>query len=139
MGGARGPGGRDQGPGKVGNGRAELVPGQAETRLGHPVDGGGIGMDRSVSYPRRPAASVRLRLTWATIIALIAVLGPAAGGSADPKTGCPVGTGWNEMTVEDVAARVWPALVDQSPWEDEADFRESASVPTTATAMAGSA
>jgi len=47
------------------------------------------------------------------------------GGVSAPKTGCPVGTGWNEMTVEGVAARVWPALIDQSPWVDEADFRES--------------
>lgn len=85
-------------------------------------------MDRASSL-RRPAASVRLRLAWATMIALTAVIVPAAGASADSKTGCPVGTGWNEMTVEDVAARVWPALLDQSPWEDEADFRESAVRP----------
>jgi hypothetical protein len=72
---------------------------------------------------------VRLRLVWATIVALIALIAAAGGASAVPKTGCPVGTGWNEMTVEEVAARVWPALLDQSPWADEADFRESAVRP----------
>ena len=43
-----------------------------------------------------------------------------------------MGTGWNEMTVEEVAQRVWPALLDQSPWTDEADFRESAVRPIDA-------
>lgn len=86
-------------------------------------------MGRSRSGSRRSGASVRLRLAWATLIALIALIAAAGGASADPKTGCPVGSGWNEMTVEEVAARVWPALLDQSPWADEADFRESAVRP----------
>lgn len=71
----------------------------------------------------------KLRVVWTTLIALAALVSITASASAAPKTGCPVGTGWNEMTVEAVAERVWPALLDQSPWVDEADFRESAVRP----------
>jgi len=66
-----------------------------------------------------------LRLVWATLVALAAVVSISASASADPKAGCPVGTGWSEMTVEEVAARTWPALLDPSPFADEADYRES--------------
>ena len=52
--------------------------------------------------------------------------GPAL---AEPKTGCPVGTGWEELTVEAVAEAVWPQLLDQSPWTDQQDFQESAARP----------
>jgi hypothetical protein len=86
-------------------------------------------MGGSRSGSRRSGAWVGRRLASATTIALIALIATAGGASADPKTGCPVGSGWNEMTVEDVAARVWPALLDQSPWANEADFRESAVRP----------
>jgi hypothetical protein len=57
---------------------------------------------------------------------MLMVAGPA---SADPKSGCPVGTGWEELTVETVAATVWPELLDQSPWTDQQDFQESAVRP----------
>ena len=70
-----------------------------------------------------------LRLVRTTLIALAALISISASALAAPKTGCPVGTGWNEMTVEGVAERVWPALLDPSPWVDEADFRESAVRP----------
>jgi hypothetical protein len=70
-----------------------------------------------------------LRLLAAAVVALSCMVVLATGASGAPKTGCPVGTGWNEMTVEDAAARVWPALLDQSPWEDELDFQESAVRP----------
>lgn len=67
----------------------------------------------------------RLRPLCITLIGLATVLSTTASASADPKTGCPVGTGWNEMTVEEVAARTWPALLDTSPWANEAEYRES--------------
>lgn len=67
----------------------------------------------------------KLRLVWATLIALAALTSITASASAAPKTGCPVGTGWNEMTVEEAAARTWPALLDPSPFADEAEYRES--------------
>ena len=49
------------------------------------------------------------------------VAGPAF---AAQKNGCPVGTGWDELTVEAVAALVWPELLDQSPFADQQEFQE---------------
>ena len=71
-----------------------------------------------------------MRRTSSALFALVLsgvfmVAGPA---SADPKLGCPDGT-WEELTVEAVAATVWPELVDQSPWTDQQDFQESAVRP----------
>jgi hypothetical protein len=43
--------------------------------------------------------------------------------------GCPVGSGWSEVDVTGAAATIWAELVDQSPWTDEDDFRESAIAP----------
>ena len=56
---------------------------------------------------------------------LVMVAGPV---SAAPKFGCPDGT-WEELTVEAVAAVVWPELLDQTPWTDQLDFQESAVRP----------
>ena len=59
------------------------------------------------------------------ILAAAAMFSLTMPASADPKVGCPTGTGWDEMTVEQAAATIWPALVDQSPWEGETDFQET--------------
>ena len=56
---------------------------------------------------------------------LVIAAGPV---SAVPKTGCPAGT-WEEMSVEAVAAIVWPVLLDQTPWTDQQDFQESSVRP----------
>ena len=57
-------------------------------------------------------------------LVLTALLLVAGAASADPKTGCPVGTGWDELTVEEVAELVWPELLDQSPFADQEEFQE---------------
>jgi hypothetical protein len=51
-----------------------------------------------------------------TALACAALSTALLGGTAlaAPKEGCPVGSGWDEWTVEAAAARIWPALVDQS-------------------------
>jgi hypothetical protein len=50
--------------------------------------------------------------------------------SAAPKTGCPAAdSAWQLYTVEDAAARIWPALFDQSPWTDVVDFGDAAVRP----------
>ncbi len=73
--------------------------------------------------------ALKLRLIGGVLVALALAVSLTVSASAAPKTGCPVGTGWDEKTVEEVAAIVWPALLDQSPWANEADFRESAVRP----------
>ena len=60
------------------------------------------------------------------VAGFLAVPGPAL---AEPKTGCPLGSGWNEFTVEMAAEVVWEGLIDQSPWADLIDFQESAIRP----------
>lgn len=70
----------------------------------------------------------RQSLVVLTLLAGSAMAG-AAPAAAGVGTGCPAAPGWEELTVEAAAATVWPALVDQSPWSDEADFRESAVRP----------
>ena len=62
-------------------------------------------------------------------LALTGILMLAGPASADPKKGCPVGTGWEELTVEAVAAVVWPELLDQSPFADQEEFLELAVRP----------
>jgi hypothetical protein len=69
-------------------------------------------------------------LDRATLIALAAVISIGASASAAPKTGCSDGASdWQEWTVEAVGARIWPALLDPSPWVDQADFTESSVRP----------
>lgn len=61
----------------------------------------------------------RIALMYALVLALLfSTLGAAV---AAPKTGCPAGD-WAESTVEAAAATIWPALLDPSPWPDEAAF-----------------
>ena len=71
---------------------------------------------------------LRLGLVGALVFGSIVLVGPTA--SASPKAGCPVGNGWQDTaTVEAVASRIWPGLLDRSLWIDEQDFRESAVRP----------
>ena len=60
-------------------------------------------------------------------LALTGILMVAGPASADPKSGCPASPVevWEELTVETVAATIWPKLLDQSPWTDQNDFQES--------------
>lgn len=46
------------------------------------------------------------------------LLGSAASATAlgAPATGCPSGEGWGEWTIEAAAERIWPALIDSSPF-----------------------
>lgn len=62
-------------------------------------------------------------------LVLASVLALSGTAFAAPKTGCPVGEGWAEVSVEVAAAEIWPELVDQSPWDGQADFQESAVRP----------
>lgn len=62
-------------------------------------------------------------------LVLAMVLAMSGTALAEPKTGCPVGKGWAEPTVEAAAAVVWPELVDQSPWDNQEDFQETAVRP----------
>ncbi len=71
----------------------------------------------------------KLRLLAGVVAALAAVGSLTVSASAAPKTGCPAGQDWDEMTVEGVAATIWPGLIDPSPWTDQADFRVSAIEP----------
>jgi len=57
-------------------------------------------------------------------LALTGMLLLAGPASAEPKSGCPVGTGWEELTVESAAATVWPELLDQAPWANQQVFQE---------------
>jgi hypothetical protein len=53
-----------------------------------------------------------------------------AGPALAKQSGCPVGSGWDEVAVAHVAATVWPALVDQSPWPGgESEFLATAIAP----------
>jgi len=55
------------------------------------------------------------------------VLVVASQVSAAPaNTNCPNGTEWVRTSVDNAAATIWPFLVDQSPWEDQNDFRDTA-------------
>lgn len=61
---------------------------------------------------------------WVTIVIAVLVVSTLTVGSAiaAPKTGCPAGEDWTESLVVDAAAAIWPALLDPSPWADEAAF-----------------
>ena len=64
-----------------------------------------------------------------TILALVAVmtvaLAAAGAAGAAPKVGCPVGEGWEEMTVADVASEVFPNLLPGVyPWQSQGEFAE---------------
>jgi hypothetical protein len=52
-----------------------------------------------------------IRGAWMLLVAAAAALALTAGASAAPKFGCPAGE-WQELTVEQVAAVVWPLLID---------------------------
>jgi hypothetical protein len=60
-------------------------------------------------------------------IALTGALLLAAPASADQKSGCPASPVevWEELTVETIAATIWPLLLDQSPYTGQQDFQES--------------
>jgi hypothetical protein len=61
---------------------------------------------------------------------MAALLVASSQASADPlKVNCPNGTDWESTTVSDAAASIWPFIFDNTPWEDEADFRDSAVAP----------
>ena len=56
----------------------------------------------------------------AVILAAAAAL--AAGASAAPKSGCPATqSGWSEVSVGYAAERIWPGILDTSPWHDDFD------------------
>lgn len=63
------------------------------------------------------------------VLAILLVMVSAAPALAAEKRGCPVADGWEQLTVEEAAERVWPELLDQSPWLDQEDFQESAVRP----------
>lgn len=71
------------------------------------------------------------RLSRAAVSGLVlaGVLALSGTAFAEPKTGCPVGEGWAELSVEVAAEEIWPELLDQSPWVDQVDFQESAVRP----------
>jgi hypothetical protein len=54
------------------------------------------------------------RISTALACAAIGSALLAGTAIAAPKEGCPAGQGWDEWTVEAAAARIWPALLDQS-------------------------
>lgn len=64
------------------------------------------------------------RLVFVYVFVLALVLGTVTAAVAAPKTGCPAGDDWTESTVAEAAATVWPALLDQSPWANEAAFAD---------------
>lgn len=65
---------------------------------------------------------MRRRSALVCALACALVLGTAVAAAAAPKTGCPAAEDWTESTVEDAAGTIWPALLDPSPWPDEAAF-----------------
>jgi hypothetical protein len=69
-----------------------------------------------------------IRGAWMLLVAAAAALALTAGASAAPKTGCPAGE-WQELTLQEVADAVWDTLLDNSPWIDKDDFRDSAVAP----------
>ncbi len=62
-------------------------------------------------------------------LVLASVLVVSGTALAAPKTGCPVGQGWAETTVETAAETIWDELLDPSPWGGLNDFQESAIRP----------
>jgi hypothetical protein len=74
-----------------------------------------------------------LRTLGLSAFGMAAVAAAAAftvSAGAAQKTGCPVGDGWEPpMTVEAVAARVFPALLPGSPWSSEGQFLTDAVMP----------
>ena len=61
---------------------------------------------------------------------MAALLAASSQASANPlKVNCPNATDWELTTVSGAAASIWPFIFDPSPWEDEADFRDSAVAP----------
>lgn len=54
------------------------------------------------------------RISTALLCAAIGTALLAGPALAAPKEGCPTGQGWEEWTVDGAAARIWPALLDQS-------------------------
>lgn len=71
-----------------------------------------------------------IRVVWVAIVAATAALALTVGASAAPKVGCPAGE-WQELTVEEVAANVWPLLIDANKefWGSEENFLEQAVKP----------
>lgn len=66
-----------------------------------------------------------LRALFALVLTCtLIVAGPA---SAEQKTGCPASPVevWEELSVETMAATIWPLLLDQSPFTGQLDFQES--------------
>jgi hypothetical protein len=70
---------------------------------------------------------VRRSCTALFTLVLTSILLMAGPASAEQKSGCPASPVevWEELTVETVAATIWPLLLDQSPWTDQNDFQES--------------
>lgn len=72
---------------------------------------------------------MKSRLVGGLAIACGAVMVSAGGASAAPKTGCPARATTSQMSVEDAAARMWPGILNKTPWIDEDDFRETSIRP----------
>jgi hypothetical protein len=65
------------------------------------------------------------RLSLLGVLAIVAALAASSVGSAAPKTSCANETsGWTKVTTAAATDRIWPGLLDTSPWNGDKDAFE---------------
>ena len=69
------------------------------------------------------------RLVAGLAIACGAVMVSAGPRVGSAEAGCPARDSFSQMSVGEAAARMWPGILDKSPWTGEDDFRETSIRP----------
>jgi hypothetical protein len=65
------------------------------------------------------------RLSLLGVVGILAALAASSVGSAAPKTNCAnEASGWTKVTTAEATDRIWPALLDTSPWNGDKDAFE---------------
>jgi hypothetical protein len=71
---------------------------------------------------------VRRTVVVVVCVMVMSVAAPAALAKPS-KVGCPASPIWTQMTVVEAGDLIWNGLIDQSPWENQDDFTETAVAP----------
>lgn len=60
------------------------------------------------------------RISLLGVLAILAALAASSVGSAAPKSNCAnESSGWTKVTTEEATDRIWPGLLDTSPWNGD--------------------